>query len=92
MINRTRPRSTAQPVVLTDSNQQMEVLTIANNAASELAKKRQKIAKYELEDLRAFNLGRLRELAFGLVPGSSKMKKTNLVEELIAATKTERKI
>lgn len=82
----------------------MQALTAGNNPydsiselkntkmsiAAELAEKRLKIARYDLQDLQGFNIGRLRELASGVVPGGGKLKKAQLVEELLAATKTER--
>ncbi len=64
----------------------------ARLSASEQAQKRQDLARYTEEDLKGMTVTRLRELAVGIVPNVAKMRKTQIVTELLAATQAERVI
>ena len=58
----------------------------------QLNQRREEIAKYDEKMLNMLSVTALRKLASGIVPGTSKMKKPELVEALIACTKAERAI
>lgn len=54
------------------------------------AEKREQIAKYSRDELENFTLGALRKLAASVVPNAGKKRKSELIDELLAATKAER--
>lgn len=58
--------------------------------ASEQAEKRSKVAKYSEEDFNLMSVAGLKQLAAGIVPNYSKLKKTQLIAELLGCTKAER--
>jgi hypothetical protein len=60
--------------------------------ASEQAIKRQEIAKYTPQMLEDMTVRGLKRLAAGIVPNASKMKKPQLIQELLAATLAERTV
>ncbi len=58
--------------------------------ASQQAEKREQLAKYTPQMLKDLTVPGLRRLAAGIVPNATKLKKPQLIEELITATKAER--
>ena len=58
----------------------------------ELNQRRELIAKYDEATLQMMNVSALKKLASGIVPGSSRMHKAELIESLIKATKVDRLI
>lgn len=54
------------------------------------AEKREHVAKYSREELENFTLEGLRKLASGIVLNASRMRKSQLLEEILTATKAER--
>lgn len=58
--------------------------------ASEQSQKREQLAKYSEEMLKDMTVAGLKRLAAGVVPNYNKLKKPQLIDELLAATKAER--
>lgn len=58
--------------------------------ATEQAQKREKLAKYSEQMLQDLTVAGLKRLAAGIVPNYNKLKKPQLIDELLAATKAER--
>lgn len=56
----------------------------------ELNRKREQIAKYDRSSLEMMAVVALKKLAANIVPGHTKMKKQQLIDSLLAATKAER--
>jgi Telomere resolvase len=56
----------------------------------ELNQRRELIAKYDEQTLQMMTVPALKKLASGIVPGHSRMHKTDLIESLIKATKLDR--
>lgn len=54
------------------------------------AEKRERLAKYSTEELENFTLDGLRKLASGVVPNASRMRKSQLIDQILTATKAER--
>jgi hypothetical protein len=54
------------------------------------AEKREQVARYSREELENFTLPALKKLASGVVPNASRMRKSQIIDELLAATKAER--
>jgi len=69
---------------------QLWVLTKMTISIDELNQKREAIARYDEPTLQMMGVLALKKLASGIVPGSSKMKKDELIENLIKATKFDR--
>lgn len=71
--------------------QELNTGNVALNMTAALqAQKRERIAKYSREELEDFTLDGLRKLALGVVPNASRMRKGQLIDELLTATKAER--
>jgi Telomere resolvase len=58
----------------------------------EINQRREAIAKYDEPTLQMMTVPALKKLASGIIPGSSRMHKTDLIESLIKATKVDRLI
>ncbi|WP_414579293.1 protelomerase family protein [Anabaena sp. CCY 9402-a] len=58
--------------------------------AAEQAEKRAKVAKFGEEDLNLMSVAGLKQLAAGIVPNYSKLKKPGLISELMACSRAER--
>ena len=56
----------------------------------QISQKREVISKYDQQTLEMMTIPALKKMASGILPGHSKMKKTELISGLIAATKPER--
>lgn len=71
--------------------QELNTGNVAMNMTAALqAQKRERIAKYSREELEDFTLDGLRKVASGVVPNASRMRKGQLIDELVTATKAER--
>lgn len=60
--------------------------------AAQQARKREELAKYTKEDLQDLTLKGLQKLASGVIPNAARLRKIQLIEELLAATKAERTV
>lgn len=60
--------------------------------ATEQAQRREQIAKYSKENLSDLTLKGLQKLASGVIPNATRMRKAQLIDEILAATKAERTI
>ena len=60
--------------------------------AKDQATKREQIAKYEKDELEDLTLKGLQKLAAGVIPNAARMRKKQLIEEILAATKAERTV
>lgn len=60
--------------------------------AEEQVKRREKIAKYSEQDLKDMTVAGLKRLASGIIPSYAKMRKVQLIMELLAVSKPERVI
>lgn len=60
--------------------------------AEEQVKRREKIANYSEQDLKDMTVAGLKRLASGIIPSYAKMRKAQLIKELLAVSKPERVI
>lgn len=60
--------------------------------ALDQAAKREQIAKYRREELEDLTLKGLQKLASGVIPNATRMRKQQLIDELLGATKAERTV
>ena len=60
--------------------------------AEEQLKRRQKISKYSEQDLKDMTVAGLKRLASGIIPSYAKMRKVQLIKELLVVSKPERVI
>ncbi|MCL1474616.1 protelomerase family protein [Argonema antarcticum] len=74
-----------------DLIQELNTGNVAINMTAALqAEKRERICKYSREELEYFTLDGLRKLASSVVPNASRMRKGQLIDELVTATKALR--